>query len=77
MVCIVMMNIWFCSFKEGVYYERSLFRKNMNPQVAILYATVTDTFKRLQKLVEGTDEKELSFKGLKIMKIVLDNYFNI
>ena len=32
------------------------------------------TFKRLQKLVEGTDEKELSFKGLKIMKIVLDNY---
>lgn len=51
--------------------------KNMNPQVAILYATVADTFKRLQKLVEGTDEKELSFKGLKIMKIVLDNYFNI
>ena len=37
--------------------------KNMNPQVAILYAMVTDTFKRLQKLVEGTDEKELSFKG--------------
>ncbi|AIY75708.1 DinB family protein [Bacillus anthracis] len=37
--------------------------KNMNPQVAILYATVTDTFKRLQKLVEGIDEKELSFKG--------------
>ncbi|TCW57853.1 uncharacterized protein DUF664 [Bacillus thuringiensis] len=37
--------------------------KNMNPQVAILYATVTDTFKQLQKLVEGTDEKELSFKG--------------
>ncbi|MGG3401959.1 DinB family protein, partial [Bacillus paranthracis] len=39
--------------------------KNMNPQVAILYATVADTFKRLQKLVEGTDEKELSFKELK------------
>ncbi|HGH7175706.1 TPA: DinB family protein [Bacillus wiedmannii] len=38
--------------------------KNMNPQVAILYATVTDTFKRLQKLVEGTAEKELSYKGL-------------
>ncbi|MCU5380416.1 DinB family protein [Bacillus cereus] len=37
--------------------------KNMNPQVAILYATVTDTYKRLQKLVEGTGEKELSFKG--------------
>ncbi|MEI3893454.1 MULTISPECIES: DinB family protein [Bacillus] len=37
--------------------------KNMNRQVAILYAMVTDTFKRLQKLVEGTDEKELSFKG--------------
>ncbi|PFS59304.1 hypothetical protein COK41_19970 [Bacillus cereus] len=36
--------------------------KNMNPQVAILYGTVTDTFKRLQKLVEGTDEKELFFK---------------
>lgn len=35
----------------------------MNSQVAILYATVTDTYKRLQKLVEGTDEKELSFKG--------------
>ena len=49
----------------------------MNPQVAILYATVADTFKRLQKLVEGTDEKELSFKGLKNNKIVLDNYFNI
>ncbi len=40
-----------------------LLQRNMNPQVAILYATVTDTFKRLQKLVEGTDEKELSFKG--------------
>lgn len=63
MVCIVMMNIWFVPLKEGVYYERSLFRKNMNPQVAILYATVADTFKRLQKLVEGTDEKELSLKG--------------
>ncbi|GMR68734.1 MULTISPECIES: DinB family protein [Bacillus] len=37
--------------------------KNMNSQVAILYAMVADTFKRLQKLVEGTDEKELSFKG--------------
>ncbi|GAB6612359.1 MULTISPECIES: DinB family protein [Bacillus] len=37
--------------------------KNMNPQVAILYAMVTDTYKRLQKLVEGTGEKELSFKG--------------
>ncbi|MES5939119.1 MULTISPECIES: DinB family protein [unclassified Bacillus cereus group] len=36
--------------------------KNMNPQVAILYAMVTDTFKRLQKLVEGIDEKELSFE---------------
>ncbi|WP_242212792.1 DinB family protein [Bacillus cereus group sp. BfR-BA-01383] len=37
--------------------------KDMNPQVAILYATVTDTFKRLQSLVEGTEEEELSFKG--------------
>lgn len=37
--------------------------KNMNPQVAILHATVTDTFKRLKVLVEGTVEKELSFKG--------------
>ncbi|MFE7377422.1 DinB family protein [Bacillus cereus] len=37
--------------------------KGMNPQVAILYATVTDTFKRLKVLVEGTVEKELSFKG--------------
>ncbi|SME49412.1 DinB superfamily protein [Bacillus mobilis] len=37
--------------------------KNMNPQVAILYAMVTGTYKRLQKLVEGTGEKELSFKG--------------
>ncbi|MBS9802670.1 DinB family protein [Bacillus toyonensis] len=37
--------------------------KDMNPQVAILYATVTDTFKRLKVLVEGTVEKELSFKG--------------
>ncbi|MDA1677813.1 DinB family protein [Bacillus cereus group sp. TH152-1LC] len=36
--------------------------KNMNTQVAILYATVIDTFKRLQKLVEGIDEKELSFE---------------
>ncbi|MFC9448292.1 DinB family protein [Bacillus cereus] len=36
--------------------------KDMNPQVAILYATVTDTFKRLKVLVEGTVEKELSFK---------------
>ena len=51
--------------------------KNMNPQVAILYAMVTDTFKRLQKLVEGTDEKNCHLKGQKIMKIVLDNYFNI
>ncbi|MGE7632369.1 DinB family protein [Bacillus paramycoides] len=37
--------------------------KDMNSQVAILYATVRDTFKRLQNLVEGTEEKELSFKG--------------
>ncbi|OJD57775.1 DinB family protein [Bacillus sp. NH11B] len=37
--------------------------KDMNPQVAILYATVLDTFKRLQNLVEGTEEDELSFKG--------------
>lgn len=37
--------------------------RNMNPQVAILYAMVMDTFKRLQKLVEGIDEKELSFRG--------------
>ncbi|MGE7867346.1 DinB family protein [Bacillus paramycoides] len=37
--------------------------KNMNQQVAILYATVSDTFKRLQNLVEGTEKKELSFKG--------------
>ncbi|MEJ9111621.1 DinB family protein [Bacillus paramobilis] len=37
--------------------------KNMNPQVAILYAMVTDTYKRLQELVEGIEEKELSFKG--------------
>ncbi|MBJ3790188.1 DinB family protein, partial [Bacillus sp. OA1] len=43
---------------KDLYLER-----NMDPQVAILYATVADTFKRLQKLVEGTDEKELSFKG--------------
>lgn len=51
--------------------------RNMNPQVAILYAMVTDTFKRLQKLVEGIDEKELSFRDQKIMKIVSGNYFNI
>ena len=56
---------------------KDLYLEKYEPQVAILYATVADTFKRLQKLVEGTDEKELSFKGLKIMKIVLDNYFNI
>ncbi|MGH1285917.1 DinB family protein [Bacillus toyonensis] len=37
--------------------------KNMNPQVAILYATVRDTYIRLRNLVEGTEEKELSFKG--------------
>ncbi|PGE57999.1 hypothetical protein COM69_29755 [Bacillus toyonensis] len=37
--------------------------KNMNPQVAILYATVRDTYIRLQNLVESTEEKELSFKG--------------
>ncbi|WP_242234979.1 DinB family protein [Bacillus cereus group sp. BfR-BA-01316] len=37
--------------------------KDMNPNVAILYATVRDTFERLQNLVEGTEEKELSYKG--------------
>lgn len=35
----------------------------MHPQVAILYATVADTFNRLQRLVEGTEENELSYKG--------------
>ena len=49
----------------------------MDPQVAILYATVADTFNRLQRLVEGTEENELSIKGLKIMKIVLGSYFSI
>ncbi len=43
--------------------KASLFRKNMNPQVAILYATVRDTYIRLRNLVESTEEKELSFKG--------------
>lgn len=37
--------------------------KNMNPQVAILYATVRDAYIRLRNLVESTEEKELSFKG--------------
>ncbi|MCZ6943290.1 DinB family protein, partial [Bacillus mycoides] len=37
--------------------------KDMNPNVAILYATVTDTFKRLQRLVEGIEKNELSYKG--------------
>lgn len=43
---------------KDLYLER-----DMNSQVAILYAAVRDTFKRLQILVEGTEEKELSFKG--------------
>jgi len=37
--------------------------RNMDLQVAILYATVADTFNRLQRLVEGTEENELSYKG--------------
>jgi uncharacterized damage-inducible protein DinB len=37
--------------------------KDMNPNVAILYAMVTDTFKRLQRLVEGIEKNELSYKG--------------
>lgn len=37
--------------------------RKMDPQVAILYATVADTFNRLQRLVEGTEENELSYKG--------------
>ena len=28
-----------------------------------MYATVADTFNRLQRLVEGTEENELSYKG--------------
>ncbi|MEN3131251.1 DinB family protein [Bacillus albus] len=43
---------------KDLYLER-----NMDPQVAILYATVADTFNRLQRLVEGTEENELSYKG--------------
>ena len=43
---------------KNLYLER-----DMNSQVAILYATVRDTFKRLQNLVEGTEKVELSFKG--------------
>lgn len=37
--------------------------ENMHPQVAILYATVTDTFNRLQRLVEGIEQSELYYKG--------------
>lgn len=37
--------------------------RKMDPQVAILYAMVADTFNRLQRLVEGTEENELSYKG--------------
>ncbi|KEK22910.1 DinB family protein [Bacillus gaemokensis] len=37
--------------------------KGMNSHVAILYATVYDTFKRLGKLVEGVEKEELYYKG--------------
>ena len=39
---------------KDLYLER-----NMDPQVAILYATVADTFNRLQRLVEGTEERTI------------------
>ncbi|SDY88215.1 MULTISPECIES: DinB family protein [Bacillus] len=43
---------------KDLYLER-----DMNPHVAILYATVSDTFKRLRDLVEGVGKEELYYKG--------------
>lgn len=37
--------------------------KGMNANVAILYATVSDTCKRLIDLVEGVEKEELCYKG--------------
>ncbi|MEH7457070.1 DinB family protein [Bacillus sp. JJ1127] len=37
--------------------------KGMSPHVAILYATVSDTFKRLRDLVEDVGKEELNYKG--------------
>ncbi|EEM16684.1 hypothetical protein bpmyx0001_24860 [Bacillus pseudomycoides DSM 12442] len=35
----------------------------MNPYVAVLYATVSDTFKRLRELVKDVGKEELHYKG--------------
>jgi hypothetical protein len=35
----------------------------MEPSVALLYATVADTYKRLKLLVMDVDQEELFFKG--------------
>ena len=51
--------------------------KDMNPNVAILYATVTDTFKRLQRLVEGIEKNELSYKGTENNEKNMDQDFSI
>ncbi|MBC6973122.1 DinB family protein [Bacillus sp. Xin] len=37
--------------------------RDMNSNVAVLYATVSDTFKRLRNLVEGVGKDELHYKG--------------
>ncbi|MDZ5610422.1 DinB family protein [Bacillus pseudomycoides] len=43
---------------KDLYLER-----DMNPHVAILYATISDTFKRLRDLVEHVGKEELYYKG--------------
>ncbi|PEY29021.1 hypothetical protein CN354_27155 [Bacillus cereus] len=43
---------------KDLYLER-----DMNPHVAILYATVSDTFNRLINLVESVEKEELYYKG--------------
>ncbi|MDR7245821.1 putative damage-inducible protein DinB [Priestia megaterium] len=35
----------------------------MEPSVALLYATVSDTYERLKLLVKDVDQEELFFKG--------------
>ncbi|EOP53244.1 MULTISPECIES: DinB family protein [Bacillus] len=43
---------------KDLYVER-----DMNPHVAVLYATVSDTFKRLRGLVKDVGKEELHYKG--------------
>ena len=52
------------SLKEGYYHERTAFRKRYEPQLGnFVCNSYVIHLKRLQRLVEGIEKNELSYKG--------------